>query len=105
VLRPDVVFFGEAIPAAALERSLRCAAQCAVMLVVGTSAVVQPAASLPVVAKRAGALVVEVNPEPTPLTGAVTDVFLEGGAASVMQALVEAVEAEAGRGSPHCAGT
>jgi NAD-dependent deacetylase len=68
LLRPDVVWFGEALPPAALERALQAASACDLFLVVGTSAVVQPAASLPVVAWEHGATVIEVNMEPTPLT-------------------------------------
>jgi NAD-dependent deacetylase len=68
LLRPDVVWFGEALPAEALEQAFRAAESCDVFLVVGTSAVVQPAATLPVIAQRNGAYVVEVNLDPTPLT-------------------------------------
>ena len=68
-LRPDVVWFGEALPVGALERACQAAGSCEVFLVVGTSAAVQPAASLPQVAREHGAYVVEVNLEPTPLTG------------------------------------
>jgi len=87
-----VVFFGEAIPPEALVRSQQIASDCAVMLVVGTSAVVQPAASIPVIARQSGALVVEVNPERTPLTDQVADVFLEGRSGEVLPALAEAVD-------------
>ncbi len=68
LLRPDVVWFGETLPADVLEAALAAAAACDIMLVVGTSAVVQPAACLPLVAKQNGALLVEVNPQPTPLS-------------------------------------
>jgi len=68
VLRPDVVWFGEALPAEALQQALDATERCDLFLVVGTSAVVQPAASLPMVARRRGAYVVEVNLEPTALT-------------------------------------
>jgi NAD-dependent deacetylase len=67
-LRPDVVWFGEALPAAAWARAERAASSCDVMLVVGTSALVMPVATLPHVARAHGAYVVEVNPERTPLT-------------------------------------
>jgi len=90
VLRPDVVFFGEAIPTTALARSQQAAEDCAVMLVVGTSAVVQPAASIPVIARQSGAFVVEVNPDPTPLTDVVSNVFLEGPSGEVLPRLLEA---------------
>lgn len=66
------------------------------MLVVGTSGVVQPAASIPLIARRAGALIVEINPEETPLTEAVSDVFLAGKSGEVLPRLLEAVR-RAGR--------
>jgi NAD-dependent deacetylase len=68
LLRPDVVWFGEALPTEAIRQAYDAAESCDVMLVVGTSALVQPAASLPMIAKAHGAYVVEVNLEPTPLT-------------------------------------
>lgn len=68
LLRPGVVWFGEPLPTDVLERAFAVAGQAKVFLVVGTSAVVQPAASLPLVAKQAGARVIEVNLEPTPLS-------------------------------------
>lgn len=68
LLRPDVVWFGEALSSDALQHAFEAAESCDVFLVVGTSAVVQPAASLPMLARNKGAYVVEVNLEPTPLT-------------------------------------
>ena len=68
LLRPDVVWFGEALPPDAIREAYQAAESCDVMLVVGTSALVQPAASLPLVSKQHGAYVVEVNLEPTTLT-------------------------------------
>ena len=62
------------------------------MLVVGTSATVQPAADLPLVAKGAGAVVIEVNPDRTPLTRRVSDLFLKGEAGPVMDRLAAEVE-------------
>jgi len=69
LLRPDVVWFGEALPTDAIRQAYDAVESCDVMLVVGTSALVQPAASLPMIAKAHGAYVVEVNLEPTPLSG------------------------------------
>jgi NAD-dependent deacetylase len=66
--RPGVVWFGESLPAAALARASRAAASCDLLLAAGTSAVVYPAAGLIEIALRAGAWVIEVNPEPTPFT-------------------------------------
>lgn len=69
LIRPGVVWFGEMLPPGALEASLTAAQNCDLCLVVGTSAIVQPAASIPVYAKRAGATVLEFTLEPTELTG------------------------------------
>lgn len=66
--RPDVVWFGEALPAAAMERATRYALDCDVCFSVGTSTLVQPAASLPFVALNAGAVLVEINPTETSLS-------------------------------------
>ncbi len=67
-LRPDVVWFGEALPVEAFEKAQDAARASDVFLSVGTSSLVQPAASLPQAAISGGATVVEINPEPTPLT-------------------------------------
>ncbi|MDW7711272.1 MAG: NAD-dependent deacylase [Deferrisomatales bacterium] len=91
LLKPDVVFFEERIPEAALEESYRLAGGCRVMLVVGTSAEVAPANEMPWVARRNGALVVEVNLEPSQLTRGVTDVYLEGPAGTVLPELAQTV--------------
>lgn len=65
--RPGVVWFGEAIPAEALDRSFAAASDCDVFLSIGTSSLVQPAAGLAEMASAAGAVVAEINPEPTAL--------------------------------------
>ncbi len=67
LLRPDVVWFGEPL-GEAIERAFGCASQAEACLVVGTSAVVQPAASVAMVTRRAGGVIIEVNPEETPLS-------------------------------------
>lgn len=68
LLRPDVVWFGEGLDPDVLDRAFRLAGEADLCLVVGTSAVVQPAASIPLATLRAGGAVVEVNPDPTPLS-------------------------------------
>ncbi|MET0539253.1 MAG: NAD-dependent deacylase, partial [Xanthobacteraceae bacterium] len=95
MLRPDVVWFGEMLPAHALERAVQAATACNVLLSVGTSTVVEPAASLPFSALRAGAGVVEVNPDPTPLTGRAS-FSLRGPAGVVLPALVASAFRERG---------
>ena len=67
-VRPDVVLFGEMLPAGAFETAAEAAANCELCFVIGTSALVYPAAALPEIAREAGAFVCEVNPEPTPLS-------------------------------------
>lgn len=64
VLKPNTVLFGEPLPKDALETAYHQSATCKLMLVIGTSAVVQPAASLPALARQEGARIVEVNIEP-----------------------------------------
>lgn len=91
VLKPDVVFFGEMIPDEALAHGYAAAKRSRAMLVVGTSAEVHPAAQLPVIAKRNGAAIIEVNPEPSALTETLTDVFIQAGASEAMPGLVAAV--------------
>jgi NAD-dependent protein deacetylase/lipoamidase len=91
-LRPDVTWFGEALPEGAFREASAAAAECDAALVVGTSNLVYPAASLPLVAKAQGARLVEVNPEPTPLTPD-ADHFLQGPAALVLPRLSKAVAA------------
>jgi len=67
-IRPGVVWFGEALPDDAWNAATDAATRCALMLVVGTSGLVYPAAGLPALARRHGATVVEINPEPTALS-------------------------------------
>jgi len=77
LLRPDVVWFGEALPQGVLEQAWAAAGRASVMLVVGTSAVVEPAASLPRLAKARGAYLIEINPEETPLSPYADEVIRE----------------------------
>ncbi len=86
IMRPDVVWFGEQLPRQALEDATRIAHESEVMFVVGTSAVVFPAASFPVMTKEAGGVVIEVNIEPTDLSR-LADVSLFGKAGEVLPEL------------------
>ena len=87
LLRPDVVWFGEAMPPEALASAVAAARTCDVFLCVGTSTVVEPAASLPFLALDAGGRVIEVNPQSTPLTGRAS-VSLRGTAGAILPLLV-----------------
>lgn len=87
LLRPDVVWFGEMLPADTLEAAFRAAAAADVCLVVGTSALVHPAASVPLATLRGGGALIEVNPAPTPLSDRCA-VTLRAAAAAAVPALV-----------------
>jgi NAD-dependent deacetylase len=89
LLRPGVVWFGEPLPEEAVTVSFEAARAADLVLVVGTSSLVYPAAALPQVGRAGGAFVVEINPEPTPLTP-LADVSLRGTAAALVPAIVEA---------------
>ena len=86
-LRPDVVWFGETLPPEALRAALAAARGCDVFLSVGTSGLVEPAASLPYAALEGGARVIEVNPQPTPLARRAWAAFA-GASGEVLPSLV-----------------
>jgi len=87
LLRPDVVWFGEALPPGALADARAAARACDLFLCVGTSTVVEPAASLPFIAAESGASVIEVNPERTLLTRKAT-LSLRGAAGEILPFLL-----------------
>jgi NAD-dependent deacetylase len=95
LLRPAVVWFGEALPAEAHDRAARAAREAGVVLVIGTSSLVYPAAALPGIARAAGAYVVEINPQPTPLSSEV-DERLAGPAGEIVPVLAAAGGVRAG---------
>jgi len=88
LLRPGVVWFGESLDPRILRQAAEAAERCQVMLVVGTSSVVQPAASLALTAKSGGGLLVEINLERTPNSD-LMDMVLVGKAAQILPMLVE----------------
>lgn len=90
LVRPGVVWFGESLPQDNWHRAQTLAGRCDVLFSVGTSSLVYPAASLPQLAKAAGACVVQVNPNPTGLE-ALLDYDLQGKAGELLPALVQAV--------------
>jgi NAD-dependent deacetylase len=92
MIRPDVVWFGEMLPQETLQKAFRATEEADLFFSLGTSAVVQPAASLPFMARRAGVFVVEVNIEPTGLSS-VADLFLQGKTGEVMPRIVERLAA------------
>lgn len=89
-VRPDVVWFGEALPGRVVDIAWREAERCDVIVVVGTSGVVYPVAQLPALAKQAGAIVIDVNPECTPISE-LADIFLQGAGGVVLPQVVDAL--------------
>ncbi|MCK5127848.1 MAG: NAD-dependent deacylase [candidate division Zixibacteria bacterium] len=87
MIRPDVVWFGEMLPERAIQNAIKSAEEAEVFFSVGTSAMVQPAASLPLIARQAGAFVVEINIESTSLTN-IADIFLQGLSGEVLPHLI-----------------
>jgi NAD-dependent deacetylase len=88
IVKTDTVMFGEPIPLDALESCQREARACDCVLLVGTSAVVYPAAEFPVIAYRRGAKLIEINPMETPLSDA-SSAVLRAPAGDVLPVLVE----------------
>jgi NAD-dependent deacetylase len=89
-VRPDVVWFGEALPYDALQIAIRTSQTCDLMLVIGTSGLVEPAASLPRTAKVHGATVIEINPDESMLTRLV-DLKLTGASGVILPQILEAL--------------
>ena len=92
-LRPDVVWFGESLPADTLHTAHKATLSCQAFFSIGTSALVQPAASLAHTARQQGAIVIEINLDPTPLTAKV-DFALHGKSGDILPRLVEEVWGE-----------
>ncbi len=90
-LRPDVVWFGEMLPPGAMETASEAARNCEIFISAGTSSVVYPAAALPYEAMENGAVVIEVNPDDTPLTGR-ADFALRGSAGEILPALSSRID-------------
>jgi len=97
LLRPHVVWFGESLDQGDLARAYGLIEECDLLLVVGTSAVVQPVASFPLMAKQGGAFVVEVNMDSTPIS-ALVDASFQGKAGEILPAFLERIEKHWGRG-------
>lgn len=98
ILKPDIVFYGEQIPKAVLKMAEDEAESTAVLLVIGTSAEASPACDIPHLAKRQGALVVEINPEETPLTRSLSDIHLREGASKAISGILSEIRERRGGG-------
>jgi len=88
-VRPGVVWFGESMPEAALQRAFAAAAECDLLLSIGTSGLVYPAAQVPQIALRSGATVVHINPQPVATNGP-REYGMQGAAGVVLPKLLQA---------------
>ncbi len=94
LIKPGFIFFGENIPVEVYQNSVKAAEKADVVIVIGSTGEVMPAAQMPYLAKQNGAVVIEVNTEPSKFTHSVTDIYLEGKATEVMKKLYFAVFGE-----------
>lgn len=94
VLKPDFVFFSETIPLEALRRSEEIAQVADVVLVMGTTGEVYPAAAIPQTAASNGAIIIEVNIEKSNFTGYITDLFIQGKASKVMEDILKLLDTQ-----------
>jgi len=94
VLKPDFIFFGEAIPEEARVNSFHEAQVADVFLVIGTTGEVMPACQVPYMAKDNGAKIIEINVEPSNFTCNITDIFLQGKAGEIMPFLLKEISGE-----------
>lgn len=86
-IRPDVVWFNEMLPADALQAASQALSNCDVMLIIGTSGVVHPAAAMPLIAKQNGATLIEINPQPSEITRHV-DLFIPAASGEALPQII-----------------
>ena len=92
ILKPDVIFFGEAIPEPAQTNSFNETKKADCFILIGTTGMVAPANLIPSAAKANGAKIIEINPVKSEYTDSVTDVFIEDKAVSAMEKLMEKID-------------
>jgi NAD-dependent deacetylase len=88
-LKPDGVFFGEQIPSSAVERARIAVQSCKIMIIIGSSGLVYPAAEIPFPSASKGATIIEINVDPTPFTTSVSGYFPEGKASLVLSGILD----------------
>jgi len=94
LIKPDFIFFGEGIPVDAYQKSVTAAGKAEVVLVIGSTGEVMPAAQMPYLASQRGAKIIEINPEPSKFTHSITDIHIRGKAGEVMTLLYETITGE-----------
>ncbi len=99
ILKPDFVFFGEPLPHFDYSHAIEEANVADVFLVIGTTGEIMPASTIPHIAKRNGATIIEVNPEGSSYQSAITDILLKGKAGEILPALLKVLIDEGPEGS------
>ncbi len=94
LIKPDFIFFGEGIPMEAYQKSVDAAGRAEVVLVIGSTGEVMPAAQMPYLAKQNGAYIIEVNPEKSNFSRSITDIHLAGNAGETMEQLYAEITGE-----------
>ena len=94
LIKPDFIFFGEGIPMDAYQNSVHAASNAEVVIVIGSTGEVMPAAQIPFHAKQNGATIIEVNPERSKFTNTITDIYLQGKAGDIMADLYYEISGE-----------
>lgn len=92
LMKPDVVFFGEAIPEHAATKAIDASQKADCMILIGTTGTVAPANMLPSRAKAGGTTIIEINPAPSEYTDWITDIFIQDNATRAMENLMEAID-------------
>lgn len=92
LMKPDVVFFGEAIPACAASKSFDASQKADCMILIGTTGTVAPANIIPPRAKDGGTTIIEINPDPSEYTNWITDIFIQDNATTAMENLMDAID-------------
>jgi NAD-dependent deacetylase len=92
ILKPDIIFFGEAIPEPAQTNSFKEAKKSDCFILIGTTGMVAPANMIPKAAKENGAKIIEINPDKSEYTNSITDIFIEEKAACAMEILMEEID-------------
>jgi len=92
LIKPDFIFFGEGIPMDAYQKSMEAASKSDVVIVIGSTGEVMPAAQIPYVAKQNGATIIEVNPGKSNFTNQITDIHLQGKAGEIMHKVYKKIK-------------
>ena len=90
-MRPAVVWFGESLDPGVLDRAMHAAQGADICISAGTSAVVHPAAGIPLLTRESGGSMIEVNPEVTPLSP-FADIHLRGAGTEILPRILEPLE-------------